>query len=180
MTEANVQGFLSARFGEARNAPTVFVFSPGAYALILMVESASPDSVLGSMLSVLKKSAKTQFTKQRPGLLAVQLHDLTEAQLLGLGERDFSAPDRGNGLQRIATELFNSDSCRHMLSIVFRSHGSLTESRVVLGSTQTTTKSATGPAYVFTNHQHLDAGKPVARLFLDEHENGRIILPAWI
>lgn len=141
------------------NTTLMSVFDPGKRAVIIMVESARPDAVLQGMRRQLRDAAVVQFSKSRPAFLAAQLHDLTDDQLLNVGQSDFSSRDKASSLQVMTSDLLQSESRAHVHTIVYRAHGRLFPEEGVVGSS--------GVTYLMKNALHPLADDPRYAVFSD-------------
>lgn len=147
ISRQEIDQFVRDRTGHS-NCPVMILFSPKQRAVILSLVSVKSDEVLNAMRRQLREAAKGQFTKCRPAILAVQLHDLTAEQLFNLARSD--SPSRGNasGLQIITSDFLQSPSRAHIHTVVYRSHGTLDDKR------RDGTKRADGLAYIIKNGYH--------------------------
>ncbi|MDO8789922.1 MAG: hypothetical protein Q7J42_17740 [Sulfuritalea sp.] len=128
LSQREIQDFVSGYTGRS-NSNLMIQFSPGQRAVVLSLESRKSDEVLNGMHRQLREAAKGQFTKTRPAILAVQLHDLTVEQFADLAQSD--SPWRGNatGLQLMTSDFLQSPSRAHIHSVAYRSHGLLTDNQ---------------------------------------------------
>ena len=148
VTQSALAEFVKKNFG--RTNPNLMVFfSPWRRAVVALVESARPDAVLRGMDRQLRQAANSQFSKGRPGVLAIQFHELTADQLLGLAKSDTLDPERASGLQRMTSWVLSSPNRDHIHTVAYRSHGALISHSDVPGAI-----SEQGPAYVFRNPNH--------------------------
>lgn len=147
ISRKEIQHFVSEHMGHL-NSTLMILFSPGQRAVILSLESQKSDDVLKGMRYQLREAAKGQFTKTRPAILAVQLHDLTADQFADIAQSD--SPWRGNatGLQLMTSDFLQSSSRAHIHSVVYRSHGMLGDDH------QHGIKKADGLAYLIKNGFH--------------------------
>ena len=141
------------------NTNSMTVFSPGKRAVVLVLDSMKRDKVLESVRAVLRESALSQFTRSRPGVLAVQLHDLSEAQFRELAGADSGDRQSATGVQMMTSDLLNSPSRAHVHSVVYRAHGEL------VGNGAAKTSSAM--AYYMVNQNHHLARDPTYAVFND-------------
>ena len=109
------------------NTTSMTIFAHGKRAVVIVVDSMKQDKVLDSIRAVLRDSALNQFTKTRAGVLAVQLHDLSEEQLRDLASADSSDRARATSVQVMTSDLLNSPSRAHVHSVVYRAHGQLVD-----------------------------------------------------
>lgn len=147
LSRDEVQRFVWDRTGRS-NSTLMIVFSPGRRAVVLSLGSQKSDDVLKGMRHQLREAAKGQFTKTRPAFLAVQLHDLTAAQLADLAQSDSSWRGNATGLQIMTSDFLQSPSRAHIHSVVYRSHSTLSDDR------QHGEKRGDGLAYVIKNGHH--------------------------
>lgn len=142
ISRKDVAAFIGQKFGNANPNLVIFV-SPGRSATVAMVESARADMVLKGIERQLRDSSKGQFTATRPGILAVQLYDLTPQQLIDLGRSDGSTLRSVTGLQLMTTHLLNSHNRNNIHTVVYTSHGVVKSDGGVISSS--------GPAYFVRN-----------------------------
>lgn len=123
-------------------------FRPTKGAVLIVIESEKKDAVLRGIHAELKDSARKQFSGDRPGIFCCELGDLTEEQLLSLGE------DRkgGSGLQYMVTDLLRRRPQIH--TIAFTTTGTVYIKEATSQLTQHTSAQETGPSFVFKNPQH--------------------------
>ncbi|MGH9956438.1 MAG: hypothetical protein ACREBC_04820, partial [Pyrinomonadaceae bacterium] len=128
ISQQAVTEFIRAKLGRS-NRDLMMLFSPRKRAVVVLIESAKPDEVLKGIYWQLREASKGQFTKTRPGHLAVQFHDLTAEQMEGLardGSAEFGKP---TGLQVMTSALLQSPNRSHIHSVAYRSHGSILRPR---------------------------------------------------
>lgn len=119
-----VESFTQARLGRTNRNLSIW-FSPRKRAVVVLVESARPDEVLKGIYRQLREACKGQFTKTRPGHLAVQFQDLTAKQMEELARDGASGADKPTGLQAMTTALLQSPNRSHIHSVAYRSHGTM-------------------------------------------------------
>jgi hypothetical protein len=119
-----VDSFTKAKVGRS-NQNLMILFSPRRRAVIVLIESAKPDEVLKGICRQLREASKGQFTKTRPGHLAVQFQDLTAEQMAGLARDGASGDGKPIGLQAMTTALLKSANRSHIHSVAYRSHGTM-------------------------------------------------------
>jgi hypothetical protein len=137
-----LEDFSRAHYGRV-NTEMMIVFSPGKRAVIALVESAQPDEVLKGVARQLRDTAKRQFTGTRPGIIAVQFHELSADAMENLAREDSSSHMNANGLQIVTSDFLDSPKRAHIHTVVYRSHGRITRA----GNTIT----GAGPAYFIRN-----------------------------
>ena len=118
----DVTEFIRARLGRT-NPNLMIVFSPRKRAVVGLIESAKPDEVLKGIYRQLREASKGQFTKTRPGHLAVQFQELTAEQMESLARDGTSEVAKPTGLQVMTTALLQSPNRTHIHSVAYRSHG---------------------------------------------------------
>ena len=156
LDKSRVSEFLELLTGQ-NQTHSVCIFSPGNRAAIVMLESQKKDEMLLSFRSVLKDSVSNQFTKRRPALLAVQIHDLSEDQLRELAGLDSREWESATGLQALTSRFLQSPNRSHVLGIAYRAHGKLL--------TQEGTTTADSVAYFIKNRDHPVASDPEYSVF---------------
>jgi hypothetical protein len=142
ISRKDVAAFIHRNFGNDNPNLVIFV-SPGRSATVAMIESSVADKVLKGIERQLRDSTKGQFTGTRPGILAVQLYDLTPQQLFNLGRADGSTHQSATGLQLMTTHLLNSQNRNSIHTVVYTSHGVVKSEGGIV--------SASGPAYFVRN-----------------------------
>lgn len=133
-------------------------FRPGEMAVITIIESDRKDRVLEAIFDVLSESARDQLSRQRPGAMFVQLHDLSADAIQSLAELDTLEPAVATGLQLAATRFLDRVDRQHVHALSFRSHGKISQASAIDADVQTTTTSEGGQAYVFKNPHSPVAG----------------------
>ena len=134
----------------------MMLFKPSHGAIVIAVESLQEDAVVPGLVRQLKKSVKRQFTGARPAVICVKFSDITERELLEIGEQDRSG--QPSALQLATNQLLNRDDWRHVHSLAYFAPGHLAMSRTVEGQSVTRSAQERGQAYVFTNTRHDLAG----------------------
>jgi hypothetical protein len=161
LNQSQVRDFIHRVTGQS-NPHSMIFFSPGRRAVVVVLDSMKQDKVLEAVRAVLRESALNQFTKSRPGVLAVQLHDLSEEQLRELAGADSSDWQRATGVQVMTSDLLNSPSRAHVHSVVYRAHGDLIDKGEV--------KTSSSLAYYIRNKKNDHASDPKYAVF---HDSGR-------
>jgi hypothetical protein len=95
------------------DAHAISMHSPGIAAVVAVIGSRKTSGVVDGIYRPLKSSAKRQFTRRNPALLAVRLTDLTSPQL------DQLALDESNGFGAICNRLFAKENRHHLYGVVF-------------------------------------------------------------
>jgi hypothetical protein len=124
ISQESITDFVRARLGRS-NRDLMTMFSPGKRAVIVLIESEKPDEMLKGIYRQLRDASKGQFTKARPGHLAVQFHDLTAEQMEDLARDASSKFDKPMGLQVMTSALLQSPNRSHIHSVAYRSHGTM-------------------------------------------------------
>jgi len=154
---AALDQFVRGKFARANKEMMVF-FSPKKRAVITLVESAKPDEVLKGVARQLRDKAE-QFTRTRPGVIAVQFQDLTADQLENIAKQDSHSPSGPNRLQIVTHDFFNSEKRAHVHTVVYRSQSRM----MAKGKTIT----GNSPAYLFRNRYNAHYGDGRCELFSD-------------
>ena len=134
------------------NKNALVYFRPRKSVVVLLIVSDQKDEVLNGMHAELRKKTKDQFTGNRPGILCCHLADLTQEQLLSLGEGE------GSGLDYLATDLILRRP--HLFSVTYTAAGSTRH-----GASESVREK--GPAYTVVNPNHPNAGDERLSVFLD-------------
>lgn len=100
----------------------MMLVSPGRRAVVLVLHSAKRDAVIDGIRRQLRDAA-VQFSRTRPGIIAVQLHDLSNAELLDLGAADGNERESATSLQLMTADLLQSPSRAHIHTIYFVGRG---------------------------------------------------------
>jgi hypothetical protein len=130
----------------------MLLFRPSHGAVVIAVESLQQDALMRGLVRQLKQSVKRQFTGTRPAVICVKFSDITEQELLEIGEQDRSG--QPSVLQIAANHLMNRDDWRHVHTLAYFTPGHVTMSRTVEGQSVTRSTQERGQAYVFTNTGH--------------------------
>ena len=143
--------WLATRFGLENKNVLVYV-QPGRSAIVVVIESAVSDLVLDGMFAQLRKSSKGQFGGSVPAILCCHLADVSEEQLVGLGDegRDVT------GLEYMTGELIRRRP--HLHSVTYTAQGSVGGRPVAIGGLLRRSIGETAPAYTIRNFEH-----PLAR-----------------
>ncbi len=142
---------------------TVMLFTPNHGAVVVAVESQQPDKTMRVLVRELKKSAKKQFTGTRPSVMCVRFSDLTEAQLVEIGESDMAG--QPSALQIATSELFNRDDWCQVHTIAYFAPAHSTSSQIVDHDLLTQSVQEQGRTYFFTNLRNELAGDPRISIF---------------
>jgi hypothetical protein len=145
--------FLSSQYSIASRELMTLV-RPGRAAIIVALDSVKKDHKLKGIARQLRDSAKSQFSKVRPGILVVQIYGLISSEFDQLVYESGARADHRSGLDFIAKELIRGDSTRHMLSILFRSHGHVHSRTKTTARMRVRTTGAVGSTYVCTKLAH--------------------------
>ena len=156
-----IRAFAHERLGKA-NRELIVLFSPGRRAVVVQVQSAKEDETLKGAYRQLREAARGQFSKTRPGILAVQFQELTADDLLNIATSDSSLRGRATGLQIMTSDFLTSPSRRHIYAVVYRSQGTLAR---VQGNQGRSTLRSEGPAYIIPNPDNPSYGDPRCAAF---------------
>ena len=136
------------------NKNALVYFRPRQSVVVLLIESDQKDDVLNGMLAELRRKTKGQFTGNCPAILCCHLADLTQEQLLSLGQGG-----RGTGLDYLATDLMRRRP--HLYSVTYTAAGSAG------GAVSADSLRERGPAYTVLNPDHANAGDERLSVFLE-------------
>lgn len=145
----DVEALAQKLFGNS-NPNLMIYFSPKTKAVVAYVESRERDEVLKGMDRQLRESSKGQFTGTRPGILAVQLEDLSSDQMHNLAKSDSTEYESATGLQVMTSWLLSKPNRSHIHSVAYRSHGTL-----LFGKRPEDGLMESGIAYVIKNPNNL-------------------------
>lgn len=160
LSRTDVVRFVSQLIGVANLNPNfAIIFTPGKRAIIALVESVVPDQVLKGMERQLREAAKGQFSRTRPGVLAVHVHALTGAQLVALDELAVTEADNPTGLRIMTTRLLDSDNRKHIHTVSYQARGRLVFERSSGAVTEE------GVTYFIVNPNNDKAGDKGYRVF---------------
>lgn len=124
LSKQAIAEFVQARLGRT-NTNFMVVFAPMKRALVALIESAKRDKVLDGIYHQLREASKGQFTKTRPGHLAIQFQDLTAEQMEGLARDGASDGGKPTGLQVMTSAFLQSPNRSHIHSVAYRAHGTV-------------------------------------------------------
>jgi hypothetical protein len=165
--EASVSDYFSGLLGyHVDHALTTF--SPSHSAVVVVLRSLQSNELLGGMYHALKDAAKYQLTASRPGMVFMQLRNLTSTQLRELVKQQ-SEPPLPNGLRVVTTRLFRGDARNHVHTVAyvapgnFVRHQSLIEDRDGRRVETQITEDAVG--YFFVNERNREFADVRYRLF---------------
>ena len=150
VTQDDVRQFVEEQIGLS-NVHTCVRLSPGRCAIVVVVDSQKHDRVVTELVRNLKAAAE-QFSRQRPALLVVQFLDLEADAMTELAHHDSNDPAKASALQRATSLFLLSPERSHILTVVYRSHGTLTIGGMGIQEQ--------GPTYRFTNSAHPKAADP--------------------
>ena len=158
LVQADVEKFLLEQFS-LDNKNVLAVFGRGQGAIIVVIESEKEDAVVNGILSQLKKAAKRQFSGSLPAILCCHMADITEGELLGLGNGDENA----TGLDQMTTDLIIARP--QLWCVAYTASGSIHQRRVDDGVLSQTMLREHGPAYAIANPFHPLAGDSRYNIF---------------
>ena len=134
------------------NVNVIMMVQPARSAVVVTVESAQKDAMMGAMVRSMKETAKFQLTKTRPGVICIRFSDVTQKELLQLAYEDKSG--RASGLQIATSALLGRDDWRHVHTIAYLTPGEVIASRYTFGQILTQHVRERGQPYVFKNPYH--------------------------
>ncbi len=151
LVQTDVEKFLFERFS-LDNKNVLAVFGQDLGAIIVVIESEKEDAVLKGILNQLKKSAKGQFSGSLPAILCCHLADITEEELLSLGNGE----ENTTGLDYMTADLIMARP--QLWCVAYTTSGSIHQRRIDDGVSSQTMLRERGPAYTITNPFHPLAG----------------------
>jgi hypothetical protein len=169
ITEHAVADYLK-RVGNEEVGHTIMTFSPRRSATVVALRSATPDKFLRALHRNLREAAASQLSGTRPGMICVQLRNLTDAQLREVAAAPVQT-GKPNGLQLMTADFFAGDGRRHVHTLAYTAPGGFSQNRSFqidpAGAflTRNTVISEDAGSYIFTNKKHPQAEAPEYRVF---------------
>jgi hypothetical protein len=149
---------------------TIMTFSPRQSATVVAIRSATPDKSLRALHRNLREAARSQLSGIRPGIICVQLRNLTDAQL-----RDVAATPtqtgKPTGLQLMTADFFAGNGRKHVHTLAYTAPGEFSRSRsyeMDPGGAFVMRHTMTGEdagSYTFVNRNHPQADAAEYRVF---------------
>ena len=106
MSEEDAREYIEREVGFPINN-TIMYFGQDLRAIVVAVESQQSDRVMDTLVRQLKKTAKHQLSGNRPSAICLRFADVTEAQLVEIGESHKSG--QASTLQ-LATRAFSMNT----------------------------------------------------------------------
>lgn len=141
----------------------MMIFRPGQGAVIVAVQSARKDDVLRSLYRQTKEASR-QLSGDRPGVICVNLMDVTADQLHEIADVPRQT-GKITGLDVITAKLFKSPARVHVHTIAYTVPGQFVRRRFRSGNRMITDIGEVGPSYFFTSKKHPLANDPRLRIF---------------
>jgi hypothetical protein len=101
---------------------TILMFSPRRSAVLVALRSLKPDRFLVFLYRNLREAAASQFSKTRPGIICVQLRNLTDGQLREIAETP-SKTHAPTGIQLMTAKFFDSAERTHVHTVAYTAPG---------------------------------------------------------
>jgi hypothetical protein len=161
LTREAMAQFLETQLGRS----DLYAFSDdrrGKAAVVVVVESEHRDGVIGELLRDLKKAAG-QFSKSRAAIVVVQFLELEANAFRELARRESENPRNASALQVATHRFLDSPGRSHVHTVLYRSHGVLTQKDL-------TSIQERGLTYPVTNPRHPHATDKRYRLFPIEQD----------
>ena len=130
------------------NKCSLAYFRPKQSAIVVVVESKRNDKVLDAMQRQLLKAAKSQFSGDLPAMLCCHLVDVTEEQLLSLGNHG----GEGTGLDQMTEDLIMRRP--HLYSVSYSAPGRVHSDLKGNGGESEESYREKGPARTRFNGKH--------------------------
>ncbi|MBV9583825.1 MAG: hypothetical protein JO213_02960, partial [Alphaproteobacteria bacterium] len=145
---------------------TIMTFSPRRSATVVALRSAKPDKFLQALHRNLREAAALQLSGTLPGVICVQLRNLTDTQLREVAASP-AQTGKPNGLQLMTADFFTGNGRRHVHTLAYMAPGEFSRSqsyRFGSGGAFLIRDTITGEdaaSYVFINknHPHADAAE---------------------
>jgi len=158
LTRDHIDEFLEQRFGLANKA-SMILCKPKSGAIVTVVESEKPDTVLDGIYQQLRKASRRQFSGGRPAILWCHLADLTGDQLKSLAQDQ----ENINGVEAVAHKLITRRP--HLHTVAFSAPGDVRTSQGIFESTLETSVQEIGPVYPIRSTKHPQADDARCLLF---------------
>ncbi|MEQ1596656.1 MAG: hypothetical protein ABL985_16315 [Casimicrobium sp.] len=129
-----------------RNRESLVVGRRNQGAIIFVLQSAKTDATLSAMFDTLSDSAKTQLSKTRPAIYAVELQGISYDALIATGEQDKNPEQPKTALSHAVSKFLSSTDRDHVVGVAFLSGGQKT---VHEQNTSSAVTSAMGSVYYF-------------------------------
>lgn len=107
------------------NREAVLFGTPAGGLLVLVMQSAVDDDVLGQVFATLTESASRQFTGTRGGMFWVVLQGIDADELLSVHEQDADPTQGPTALRRGVSRFLSVDAPGHVVGVVFASRSGL-------------------------------------------------------
>ncbi len=158
-----IVAFLEERF--AINNPNAFaIFNPPQGMLIFNIRSDEPDTVLKSIVELLKKSSKDQLTGNSPGVICALMSAITGAELHEIANNAATTEnDKGTGLQWAANYILRDRP--NVQSLAFMTFGNIHQSKVNTDNTNQTSIRHFGHVYEFSNENFSSSNNSKIMIF---------------
>jgi hypothetical protein len=156
VSEDALRAFIKRRLGIA-DARTVATYKPGERALLLVIDSRTPDSLLEESFNSIKDAATRQLTGGRPGIICVKFEGVSADDLVSLAEHG----DDTSALRVRTSRFLQRNDIDHLANIAFMADGPIVDQ----GSRGF---SRGGAIYYFDNKKSRFASDARLRIFDEE------------
>jgi hypothetical protein len=167
ITESQVSEYCSGLV-DGEIGHTIMTFSPQRSATLVALRSKKPDKFLRSLYRNLREAAASQLSGTRPGMICVQLRNLTSDQLRDVAETP-AASGKPTGIQLMMAKFFGSDARSHVHSVAFVAPGDFVASQSIVpdayGLRRDTKFGEDAICYYFVNKKNREANNPAYEIF---------------
>jgi hypothetical protein len=154
-----LRDFLRDRF-EIVGQRAIAIQTESGGALLLVVESETPDDLLGQTMDTLRVSGREQLSSTNPGILCAKFEGITADELIEVAEEREKRP---SALRMQVSRLMDTPTLRHVALFAFVADGKVEQ-------TKDGTYTRVGASYVFWNPR--SEFKEDARLRLFDEDGG--------
>jgi hypothetical protein len=106
---------------------TIMTFSPRRSATVVALRSAKPNSFMDYVYRSLKEAASKQLSGTRPGIICVQLRDMTSTQLQDIAVEP-SQSGKPSAVQLMTAKFFDSGARNHVHTLAYIAPGNFVRS----------------------------------------------------
>jgi hypothetical protein len=106
---------------------TIMTFSPRRSATVVALRSAKPNSFMDYVYRNLKEAASKQLSGTRPGIICVQLRDMTSTQLHDIAAKP-SQSGKPSAVQLMTAKFFDGGARNHVHTLAYIAPGNFVRS----------------------------------------------------
>jgi len=167
ITEMEVSRYVEEAMSQ-EIAYNMVMFSLRRSAVIIGLRSLKPDRFLTFLYRNLREAAGSQFSKSRPGIICVQLRNMTNAQLRDVAEEPGKTL-KPTGVQLMTAKFFDSPDRSHIHTVAYLAPGEFASQQSYRsdadGLIRDTITSEDAQSYTFVNKANSQAENSKYRVF---------------